>query len=197
MDNNKQVINVFQLSRENNREVMDYYKAVYYSTPPMRAITGVKFPDNTVCKYGEWAIQYSDESFVVITNEQFQKLFVSSQPQSDNKSDEKPSYAELVKSDKSFPEDYTLENGNYENKCTVCGSHFIGYKRRTVCKICNTLEIKVSKIYYVLLDAAELLLRAYNSSSVDKDFDSDYAKWKIEFLAASNKEALINSFKLK
>lgn len=166
MGNNKQVINVFQLSLENTKEVMDYYKAVYHSTPPMRAITGVKFPDNAVCKYGEWAIQYSDKSFVVITNEQFQKLFVSSQRQSDNKSDEKPSYAELVKSDKSFPEDYTL-------------------------------EIKVSKIYYVLLDAAELLLRAYMSNNVDKDFDSDYAKWKIEFLAASNKEALINSLKLK
>lgn len=75
----KQVINVFQLLRENYGQVMEYYKAVYYSTPPMRAITGVKFPDGTICKYGEWAIQYEDETFSVIKDLDFQKLFTHSE----------------------------------------------------------------------------------------------------------------------
>lgn len=37
---------------------------------------------------------------------------------------------------KDFPEDAVHENGNYENKCVVCGSHFIGLKRRVLCKEC-------------------------------------------------------------
>jgi len=34
-----------------------------------------------------------------------------------------------------YPEDYTHENGNYMNICRVCGSYFIGHKRRVWCKL--------------------------------------------------------------
>ena len=36
--------------------------------------------------------------------------------------------------------DSHLENGNYANECHVCGCHFIGYKRRTVCFMCAQKE---------------------------------------------------------
>ena len=79
--NSKEVINVFQLLHENCVEVKEYYKAEHYTTPPMRAITGVRFPDKTICKYGEWAIQFNDESFFIINNEDFQRLFTHSAKQ--------------------------------------------------------------------------------------------------------------------
>ncbi len=34
-------------------------------------------------------------------------------------------------------EDFGHENGNYRNKCVVCGVDFLGYKRRCVCKVCH------------------------------------------------------------
>lgn len=34
-------------------------------------------------------------------------------------------------------EDFTHENGNYENVCKVCDNHFLGHKRRVVCKCCS------------------------------------------------------------
>lgn len=36
-----------------------------------------------------------------------------------------------------YPEDYHLENGNYENICKKCGDRFFSYKRRVICKVCN------------------------------------------------------------
>ena len=35
-----------------------------------------------------------------------------------------------------WTEDFSHENGNYMNKCCICGETFIGYKRRVVCRIC-------------------------------------------------------------
>lgn len=35
-----------------------------------------------------------------------------------------------------WPEDFHLENGNYECECIKCKSKFIGYKRRVICKSC-------------------------------------------------------------
>lgn len=80
---NKEVVNVFPLLHENYSEIKEHYKAQYYSTPPMRAITGLKFPDGTICKYGEWIVQYSDESFCVKTNEELQTLFQPPAPPSE------------------------------------------------------------------------------------------------------------------
>lgn len=41
-------------------------------------------------------------------------------------------------SNRDWPEDFTYENGRYENICCKCGLHFNGYKRRVACKICSS-----------------------------------------------------------
>jgi hypothetical protein len=38
--------------------------------------------------------------------------------------------------------DFQYENGNYVNKCVECGSEFIGYKRRRVCRSCYVVAEK-------------------------------------------------------
>lgn len=38
-----------------------------------------------------------------------------------------------------WTEDFVHENGIYENICCVCTKHFLGYKRRVICKVCSTL----------------------------------------------------------
>ena len=35
-----------------------------------------------------------------------------------------------------WTEDFEHENGNYSHICWQCGKHFIGHKRRVVCKRC-------------------------------------------------------------
>ena len=37
-----------------------------------------------------------------------------------------------------WPEDFSHENGNYNNDCYMCKTVFIGYKRRHVCRVCAT-----------------------------------------------------------
>lgn len=37
-----------------------------------------------------------------------------------------------------FHEDFAHENGNYLCLCRICGHAFQGYKRRVVCKLCQT-----------------------------------------------------------
>lgn len=39
-------------------------------------------------------------------------------------------------SERNFPEDKALENGNYTNLCCNCGKWFTGHKRRVLCKLC-------------------------------------------------------------
>jgi len=39
--------------------------------------------------------------------------------------------------ERSWPEDYKRENGNYQNLCCICGRIFNGYKRRVMCRVCN------------------------------------------------------------
>lgn len=41
-------------------------------------------------------------------------------------------YFELT--DRDWKEDFGYENGNYENTCMKCGKHFVGHKRRVLCK---------------------------------------------------------------
>jgi hypothetical protein len=40
-------------------------------------------------------------------------------------------------SPRDWPEDFSGENGNYQNKCVGCGQFFIGHKGRAVCKVCS------------------------------------------------------------
>ena len=37
-----------------------------------------------------------------------------------------------------WPEDFSHENGNYNNDCYMCKTVFIGHKRRHVCRVCAT-----------------------------------------------------------
>lgn len=47
-------------------------------------------------------------------------------------------------SDRDWPGDFSLENGNYENLCYRCGETFFGHKRRATCKKCVD-EINASR----------------------------------------------------
>jgi hypothetical protein len=48
-----------------------------------------------------------------------------------------PAHAPVQMDDsRSWPEDAQHENGDYECECVTCGRHFIGHKRRHVCKAC-------------------------------------------------------------
>lgn len=51
---------------------------------------------------------------------------------------------DLTQSERSWPEDYTHENGNYTNICCQCSLHFVGHKRRVVCKKCTNQVPKQS-----------------------------------------------------
>ncbi len=39
--------------------------------------------------------------------------------------------------DRDWPEDFNNENGNYSNRCMLCGFDFVGNKGRLVCKYCS------------------------------------------------------------
>jgi len=39
---------------------------------------------------------------------------------------------------KSYPEDFSHENGQYQNRCFLCTHYFLGHKRRVMCKECFT-----------------------------------------------------------
>lgn len=38
--------------------------------------------------------------------------------------------------ERSWPEDFVYENGNYFNTCCRCDRTFMGHKRRPTCKVC-------------------------------------------------------------
>jgi hypothetical protein len=42
-----------------------------------------------------------------------------------------------VTTPRDWQEDFSHENGNYNNDCMVCGEVFRGHKRRVVCKVCD------------------------------------------------------------
>ena len=44
--------------------------------------------------------------------------------------------------ERSWPEDYKYENGNYQNSCFECGRMFNGYKRRVMCKVCSEAPVQ-------------------------------------------------------
>lgn len=39
-----------------------------------------------------------------------------------------------------WTEDFPYENGKYSCTCAVCGAHFIGHKRRVVCRQCANVQ---------------------------------------------------------
>lgn len=52
----------------------------------------------------------------------------------------------LLNSPKNWPEDFPHENGNYHCHCCICGSYFIGHKRRVVCKECVAVSKENAKL---------------------------------------------------
>lgn len=68
-----------QLTSENMAEVMKWCGGTYYSTPPMRAITGLSFFSlgylRTVL-FGEWIMKESNGEFSVYSDDAFVNLFV-------------------------------------------------------------------------------------------------------------------------
>ena len=42
--------------------------------------------------------------------------------------------------ERDWPEDFALENGNYQNICCDCSLPFVGHKRRVQCKACASPE---------------------------------------------------------
>jgi hypothetical protein len=51
-----------------------------------------------------------------------------------------------------WPEDFYLENGNYQNKCIKCGTLFHGYKRRSQCQLCSpSLLVAVNTVFRIRL----------------------------------------------
>lgn len=64
-----------------------------------------------------------------------------------------------MSSTKNWTEDFSLENGNYQNRCSICGYLFMGYKRRVVCKECSEKaeeeHNKICDLYRQKLRAAD------------------------------------------
>jgi len=71
---------------------------------------------------------------------------------------EKTLYQHVV-TEHDWPEDFSEENGNYTCTCISCGTFFIGYKRRIVCKYCACLGARHSKT--ALSPETREMLRAY------------------------------------
>jgi hypothetical protein len=44
---------------------------------------------------------------------------------------------QAASSEKDWPEDFSHENGNYQNRCVRCEAVFLGHKRRVCCKTCD------------------------------------------------------------
>lgn len=61
----------------------------------------------------------------------------------------------LSESARDWKEDFADENGMYEGRCVKCGGHFVGHKRRPLCKICGT----PSEAFKKMVEALELAVR--------------------------------------
>ena len=67
-------------------------------------------------------------------------------PKTDNRNyqeiDRDVDYRVITIKDRSWTEDFELENGNYRCICYKCRNQFEGHKRRVVCKICDGKDNK-------------------------------------------------------
>ena len=57
---------------------------------------------------------------------------------------------QVLRGERDWPEDFASENGNYECICYECGQHFIGHKRRIVCRKCHMDLSDIDKARAVL-----------------------------------------------
>jgi hypothetical protein len=45
-------------------------------------------------------------------------------------------FSDAFRSERDWTEDFAFENGKYLNTCLECRRHFMGYKRRVICRLC-------------------------------------------------------------
>ena len=65
----------------------------------------------------------------------------------------------IKESSRDWKEDFTHENGMYQNRCNHCNELFIGHKRRSFCKICGTKKaVGLSSLLYRFLFFVQLLI---------------------------------------
>ena len=70
-------------------------------------------------------------------------------------------YITDTKPEKDWPEDFNHENGMYYCRCVHCKERFIGYKRRVVCRECDTTmkptntTAPVEESYDVVIDTLQ------------------------------------------
>lgn len=50
----------------------------------------------------------------------------------------RPSQAQEPTIERDWAEDFSHENGNYDNRCSICERFFVGHKRRVICKACSS-----------------------------------------------------------
>lgn len=89
---------------------------------------------------------------------------------------------------RNWTEDFSHENGNYQNKCSRCELYFIGHKRRTVCKLCatqtkgnevETLVINEDRDDYLdaIIEAREPTAQTKEPESESKIFTKKGGEW--------------------
>lgn len=67
--------------------------------------------------------------------------------------------SELI--DRDWSEDFAHENGNYSNRCVICGQLFNGHKRRVECKVCMTEFAGVIREADIFLDTENDKVKSY------------------------------------
>lgn len=68
-----------QLTHENMAEVMKWCNGTHYTTPPMRAVTGISFFSLgylRIAIFGNWIVKEGDKEFNIYTDDAFVNLFV-------------------------------------------------------------------------------------------------------------------------
>mgnify|MGYP000535290197 CR=1 FL=1 len=50
----------------------------------------------------------------------------------------RPAAPPRTREERSWPEDSGQENGDYMHRCRTCGHEFVGHKRRSTCRVCDS-----------------------------------------------------------
>lgn len=83
-----------------------------------------------------------------------------------------------------WTEDFSHENGNYQNVCCKCASHFMGHKRRVICKQCAAPAPAVGELVARLREEAE-----FHCVGAHQGFSETDAAEERELMALLNEAA--------
>ena len=83
---------------------------------------------------------------------------------------------------KDFPEDFSKNNGCYSNMCSHCNNIFYGYKRRILCKECESMsnsvkEFKVGSMVRVLTDTYSTIPKHSICEIIEVDEHGCEVRW--------------------